>query len=247
MECVCFMLKPSSFTIILYHINVNSLCLTALHVYILNKTSVTSLLQLALHCFSLPSGAHVRVTSHAVQFCCSDVELALYQRHIGGATSNASLKFGRRFDVYEDIVDVMTRNSTAAFEMLEETDLIRKNFIQLKVQFPVSNHVVFLSYCTHEHSRALVKLMSIGLMRHLSYFMSYLQGKGQFIYTDVASMGLEVLIGTLGGILNLWIGVTFITVVELVDLVIKITAYLHSKRLHKKPFPGNKITDGNVS
>lgn len=39
--------------------------------------------------------------------------------------------------------------------------------------------------------------------------------------TQVPSMELEGLIGTLGGVLNLWIGISFITVIEIIELVMK--------------------------
>lgn len=38
-------------------------------------------------------------------------------------------------------------------------------------------------------------------------------------YTDIPSVTAETLFGSLGGILNLWIGMTFFTIVEWADLL----------------------------
>ena len=40
---------------------------------------------------------------------------------------------------------------------------------------------------------------------------------------------VEGLIGTLGGLLNLWVGVSFITIVEIIDTVIKCCLFLSTK------------------
>ena len=38
---------------------------------------------------------------------------------------------------------------------------------------------------------------------------------------EVPLVGLEQVIGNVGGILNLWVGITFLTVIEIAEIVIK--------------------------
>ena len=40
------------------------------------------------------------------------------------------------------------------------------------------------------------------------------------ILEDKPALGLESLLGTMGGTLNLWIGISFVTVIELIDMVL---------------------------
>ena len=52
---------------------------------------------------------------------------------------------------------------------------------------------------------------------------------------DMPAVTLENFIGSLGGILNLWVGLSFITIVEVIELVIKV--------LRKILIPkGNKVS-----
>ena len=42
------------------------------------------------------------------------------------------------------------------------------------------------------------------------------------VLKEVASVGLENLIGNMGGLLNLWVGITFITLIELIECFLKL-------------------------
>ena len=50
---------------------------------------------------------------------------------------------------------------------------------------------------------------------------------GVMEYQDVPAVNFESFIGSLGGILNLWIGLSFITVIEVIELAINL---VHSSR-----------------
>ena len=73
-------------------------------------------------------------------------------------------------------------------------------------------------------TEALQLITSSDLIRKnfliLEVRMSYTQRVAQ--YTDVPAVTLENFIGSLGGILNLWVGLSFITIVEVVELLIKV-------------------------
>ena len=43
---------------------------------------------------------------------------------------------------------------------------------------------------------------------------------GTVVYEDVPSVNFYSFLGSIGGILNLWIGITFITLVEIIDMLI---------------------------
>ena len=45
---------------------------------------------------------------------------------------------------------------------------------------------------------------------------------GVMEYQDVPAVNFESFIGSLGGILNLWIGLSFITVIEVIELAINL-------------------------
>ena len=82
-----------------------------------------------------------------------------------------------RFDVYDNI--------TEYYELLE-TDLIRRNFLQINVN---------------------------------------MAKPGYTVVTDTQQWTFVSLAGSLGGILNLWIGITFVTFVEVCDLVYQLIAH----------------------
>ena len=48
------------------------------------------------------------------------------------------------------------------------------------------------------------------------------QEEGHDIYTAVPAVTFDAFFGSMGGILNLWIGITFFTLIELCDLVYKL-------------------------
>ena len=65
-----------------------------------------------------------------------------------------------------------------------------------------------------------------------------MQKSGLTIYSDVPSVTLDSFFGTMGGVLNLWIGVTFFTLIELFDLVYKLaTVALNQKKKVSKVKP----------
>ena len=64
---------------------------------------------------------------------------------------------------------------------------------------------------------------------------------GVLVYEDLPVVTLENLIGNLGGILNLWVGLSFITIVEVIELCIKIITTL-IKHCKKSTFYRNKVT-----
>ena len=72
--------------------------------------------------------------------------------------------------------------------MVEESSLIRNNFLLLEV------------------------------------VMSHTQSVTQF--TDAPAVTLENFIGSLGGILNLWVGLSFVTIIELLELLTKVVKEL---------------------
>ena len=40
------------------------------------------------------------------------------------------------------------------------------------------------------------------------------------VLEDKPALGLESLLGTMGGTLNLWIGISFVTVIEIIDMLL---------------------------
>ena len=66
-------------------------------------------------------------------------ELALYTTMIRDVEESRREKFGNKFDVYEDILAMSNVNRSLATEMLREVNLIERNFIQIKVEFPVGS------------------------------------------------------------------------------------------------------------
>ena len=82
-----------------------------------------------------------------------------------------------RFEIYENITE---------YSELLETDLIRRNFLQINVN---------------------------------------MEKQGYTVVTDTQQWTFVSLAGSLGGILNLWIGITFVTFVEVCDLVYQLIAY----------------------
>ena len=50
------------------------------------------------------------------------------------------------------------------------------------------------------------------------------------IMEDKEAIGLESLLGALGGMLNLWIGISFVTVIEIIDVIFKIILGLTSRK-----------------
>ena len=82
-----------------------------------------------------------------------------------------------RFEIYENITE---------YSELLETDLIRRNFLQINVN---------------------------------------MEKPGYTVVTDTQQWTFVSLAGSLGGILNLWIGITFVTFVEVCDLVYQLIAY----------------------
>ena len=48
------------------------------------------------------------------------------------------------------------------------------------------------------------------------------QSREVIILEDKEALGLESFFGTLGGTLNLWIGVSFVTLIEIIDMVFHI-------------------------
>ena len=55
------------------------------------------------------------------------------------------------------------------------------------------------------------------------------QSKRVWALEDKPALGLESLLGTMGGTLNLWIGISFVTVIELIELSLNATFWV-SKR-----------------
>ena len=64
-------------------------------------------------------------------------ELALYTTMIRDVEESRREKCGNKFDVYEDILAMSNVNRSLATEMLRDVNLIERNFIQIKVEFPV--------------------------------------------------------------------------------------------------------------
>ena len=50
-------------------------------------------------------------------------------------------------------------------------------------------------------------------------------------YRDIPAITFESFIGSLGGILNLWVGLSFITIIEIIDLIINLLL-TYSKNKH---------------
>ena len=54
--------------------------------------------------------------------------------------------------------------------------------------------------------------------------ISISQTRGVTIYDEVPTVTFSALLGALGGILNLWIGITFFTFIEVIELVYNLIA-----------------------
>ena len=65
-------------------------------------------------------------------------ELAFYSDIINVEGDNTTIKFGDKFDVYDDITRTFHDNATEGYRQLQQEDLIERNFIQLTVQLQVS-------------------------------------------------------------------------------------------------------------
>ena len=50
------------------------------------------------------------------------------------------------------------------------------------------------------------------------------------VMEDKEALGLESLLGTLGGTLNLWIGISFVTFIEIIDMIFNIIIGLTSRK-----------------
>ena len=76
----------------------------------------------------------------------------------------------------------------------------------------------------------------------ISFFQN--QEKKKEIYKEMPALTLASLTGTLGGVLNLWIGITFFTIIELVDLMFTLVLDVWVKRGSKDAKPAlekNKV------
>ena len=83
------------------------------------------------------------------------------------------------FAKYEQILRIINTNHSHARQMLKETDLISRNFIDVTVRRP-------------------------------SQLITRTQERPQFT--------VDLLLGTMGGLLNMWIGISLVTLFELLDL-----------------------------
>ena len=54
-------------------------------------------------------------------------------------------------------------------------------------------------------------------------------------YTDLPAVTCENFIGSLGGILNLWVGLSFITIIEIAELAIKVVKKVLPSTENKVP------------
>ena len=71
------------------------------------------------------------------------------------------------------------------------------------------------------HSYVFTRLGELdGIHRNFLQLNVIWQADTAIVFKEHASLTAESLIGTLGGILNLWVGVSFITVIELCELII---------------------------
>ena len=62
------------------------------------------------------------------------------------------------------------------------------------------------------------------------------------VLQDKPALGLESLLGTMGGTLNLWIGISFITLIEIIDLIFNVI--LHYTLKPKIQTESNKAPQG---
>ena len=99
---------------------------------------------------------------------------AFYKKYI--KPSNFADKFG----VYKDIDEKLQVDKNAGFDMLRNTDLIQRNFLEISI---------------------------------------LLDSEQTTMMEDYPVLSLESLFGNMGGILNLWVGIIFVTAVEIIDLL----------------------------
>ena len=117
-------------------------------------------------------------------------QYSFYKQYIRNST------FSDSFSYYKKVGEKVNEGkSTDALKLLEESDLIRNNFLILEIEMSHTQRVAH--------------------------------------YTDVPAVTLENFIGSLGGILNLWVGLSFITIVEIVELVVKVARKLLILQEHK--------------
>ena len=62
-------------------------------------------------------------------------------------------------------------------------------------------------------------------------FPDFLQSEGKVLSTGVPAIDFEGMFGSMAGILNLWVGFTFFTLIEFVDLFYKLCEAI-VKRTH---------------
>ena len=72
--------------------------------------------------------------------------------------------------------------------------------------------------------------MVINHISHSTQVKVKFRSREVIILEDKEALGLETFLGTLGGTLNLWIGISFVTIIEIVDMVFNIVVGLMSQK-----------------
>ena len=72
--------------------------------------------------------------------------------------------------------------------------------------------------------------MVINNFSHSTQVKVKFQSRETIILEDKEALELETFLGTLGGTLNLWIGISFVTLIEIIDMVFNIIKRLIYQR-----------------
>ena len=145
------------------------------------------------HCLEPCSSTHYFKTIHQAAWPHFAYQLKFYEKLV----SKMKEPIKSYFKTYENITVLMENDQESGTKMLKDTDLIRKNFVEVTIR--LQSHLV----------TELVET------------------------PDLTSEGI---LGTVGGLLNLWIGISFVTLFEVLDLLYRIV----------KPLFGSEIKETRV-
>ena len=93
----------------------------------------------------------------------------------------------------------------------------------LRAKFEVYEPIID-DWWNREHAEAMKKLKITDIIhRNLVQLQIHFNGRAVLRYEDTPMLTGSAMFGTLGGVLNLWIGITFVTFIELLELFYRVS------------------------